>query len=285
MLIEDDFLADLMAAYLEKLPDVAPQAHSFEERRAMMKRLFPLKHTKEYYEIRLDSVMNENPGEFTLEDYLRGVGRCAREELMDKFGPHDSGLDCYFQIVFRKINRIGAERFSREAELLADLAANHGGGPQPLQPLVLLLSGRLPRPGLGLTPLLLKGEITMECNTFEELLYRDLLIADSMEKNTLKEFPSEERKTLMQLLFPLKDRERFFYLYQDMTLEQYTAKVVTKAGDLLDSDIFPYGSEIWLRLEDLAEIDNISAEAAELYGAWKDAEARHNAHKDEEGWF
>lgn len=124
MLIEDDFLADLMAAYLEKLPDVAPQAHSFEERRAMMKRLFPLKHTKEYYEIRLDSVMNENPGEFTLEDYLRGVGRCAREELMDKFGPHDSGLDCYFQIVFRKINRIGAERFSREAELLADLAAN-----------------------------------------------------------------------------------------------------------------------------------------------------------------
>lgn len=125
----------------------------------------------------------------------------------------------------------------------------------------------------------------MECNTFEELLYRDLLIAESMEKNTLKEFPSEERKTLMQIIFPLKDKERFCYLYQDMTLEQYTAKVVTKAGDLLDSDIFPYGSEIWLRLEDLAEIDNISAEAAELYGAWKDAEARHNAHKDEEGWF
>ena len=115
----------------------------------------------------------------------------------------------------------------------------------------------------------------MECKNFEELLYRDLLISDSMEKNTLKEFPSEERKTLMQLLFPLKDRERFCYLYQDMTLEQYTAKVVTKARDLLDSDIFPYGSEIWLRLEDLAE----------LYGAWKDAEARHNAHKDEEGWF
>lgn len=84
----------------------------------------------------------------------------------------------------------------------------------------------------------------MECNTFEELLYRDLLIADSMEKNTLKEFPSEERKVLMQLLFPLKDKERFCYLYQDMTLEQYTAKVVTKARDLLDSDIFPCGSEI-----------------------------------------
>lgn len=125
----------------------------------------------------------------------------------------------------------------------------------------------------------------MECNTFEELLYRDLLISDSMEKNTVKEFPSEERKTLMQLLFPLKDRERFCYLYQDMTLEQYTAKVVTKAGDLLDSDIFPYGSEIWLRLEDLAEIDNISAEAAELYGAWKDAEARRKESKEGEGWF
>lgn len=26
----------------------------------------------------------------------------------------------------------------------------------------------------------------MECNTFEELLYSDLLIADSMEKNNLK---------------------------------------------------------------------------------------------------
>ena len=125
----------------------------------------------------------------------------------------------------------------------------------------------------------------MECNTFEELLYRDLLISDSMEKNTLKEFPSEERKTLMQLLFPLKDRERFFYLYQDMTLEQYTAKVVTKAGDLLDSDIFPYGSEIWLRLEDLAEIDNISAEAAELYGEWRDTEARRKTPKEGEGWF
>lgn len=120
---------------------------------------------------------------------------------------------------------------------------------------------------------------------FQELLYRDLLISDNMEKNTLKEFPSEERKTLMQLLFPLKDRERFFYLYQDMTLEQYTAKVVTKARDLLDSDIFPYGSEIWLRLEDLAEIDNISAEAAELYGEWRDTEARRKESKEGKGWF
>ena len=120
---------------------------------------------------------------------------------------------------------------------------------------------------------------------FQELLYRDLLISDNMEKNTLKEFPSEERKTLMQLLFPLKDRERFFYLYQDMTLEQYTAKVVTKARDLLDSGIFPYGSEIWLRLEDLAEIDNISAEAAELYGEWRDTEARRKEPKEGKGWF
>ena len=29
----------------------------------------------------------------------------------------------------------------------------------------------------------------MEYNTFEELLYRDLLISDSMGKNTVKEFP------------------------------------------------------------------------------------------------
>lgn len=124
LLFEDDFLADLMAAYLEKLPDVAPQTHSFEERLAVIRRLIPLKHTKEYYEIRLDSVMNENPGEFTLEDYIHIVQRQAAQELMDRFGPQTSALDCYFQIVFRKINRLGAERFSREAELLADLAVN-----------------------------------------------------------------------------------------------------------------------------------------------------------------
>ena len=41
----------------------------------------------------------------------------------------------------------------------------------------------------------------MECNTFEELLYRDLLIADSMEKNTLKEFPSEEPEAAHRFLW------------------------------------------------------------------------------------
>ena len=124
MLFEDDFLADLMAAYLEILPDVAPQTHSFEERQAVMKRLLPLKHTEEFYRRRCDNVFNENPDEFTLDDYIRSIQRQAREELITRFGPGDSGLDCYFQTLFRKINRIGAERFSREAELLADLAVN-----------------------------------------------------------------------------------------------------------------------------------------------------------------
>lgn len=124
MLFEDDFLADLMAAYLEILPDVAPQTHSFEERQAVMKRLLPLKHTEEFYRRRCDNVFNENPDEFTLDDYIRSIQRQAREELITRFGPGDSGLDSYFQTVFRKINRIGAEQFSREAELLADLAAN-----------------------------------------------------------------------------------------------------------------------------------------------------------------
>ena len=59
----------------------------------------------------------------------------------------------------------------------------------------------------------------MEYNTFEELLYRDLLISDSMEKNTLKEFPSEERKTLMQIIFPLQTDGLFYNLYHSMTLE------------------------------------------------------------------
>ena len=117
-------VGDLMAAYLEILPDVAPQTHSFEERQAVMKRLLPLKHTEEFYRRRCDNVFNENPDEFTLDDYIRSIQRQAREELITRFGPGDSGLDSYFQTVFRKINRIGAERFSREAELLADLAAN-----------------------------------------------------------------------------------------------------------------------------------------------------------------
>lgn len=124
MLFEDDFLADLMAAYLEIFPDVAPQTHSFEERQTVMKRLLPLKHTEEFYRRRCDNVFNENPDEFTLDDYIRSIQRQAREELITRFGPGDSGLDSYFQTVFRKINRIGAERFSREAELLADLAVN-----------------------------------------------------------------------------------------------------------------------------------------------------------------
>ena len=60
---------------------------------------------------------------------------------------------------------------------------------------------------------------------------------------------------------------------------------LSRSGPLTLLDSTALVNEIWLRLSDLAEIDNISAEAAELYGAWKDAEARHNAHKDEEGWF
>lgn len=63
----------------------------------------------------------------------------------------------------------------------------------------------------------------MECNTFEELLNRDLLIADSMEKNTVKEFPSEERKTLMQIIF-LQTDGLFYNLYHSMTLEGYAGK-------------------------------------------------------------
>ena len=60
-------------------------------------------------------MFNENPDEFTLDDYIRSIRRQAREELITRFGPGDSGLDSYFQTVFRKVNRIGAERFSREA--------------------------------------------------------------------------------------------------------------------------------------------------------------------------
>lgn len=125
LLYEDDFLADLMQAYLDKeLSQKAPTPHSFEERQAVMKRLLPLKHTEEFYRRCCDNVFNENPDEFTLDDYIRSIRRQAREELITRFGPGDSGLDSYFQTVFRKVNRIGAERFSREAELLADLAAN-----------------------------------------------------------------------------------------------------------------------------------------------------------------
>ena len=64
LLYEDDFLADLMQAYLDKeLPQKAPAPHSFEERQAVMKRLLPLKHTEEFYRRRCDNVFNENPDE------------------------------------------------------------------------------------------------------------------------------------------------------------------------------------------------------------------------------
>lgn len=124
----------------------------------------------------------------------------------------------------------------------------------------------------------------MEYNTFEELLYRDLLITDSVEKNTVKEFPSEERKTLMQIIFPLQTDGLFYDLYHSMTLEGYTGKIISMSQRRLDSGLFHWGSQAYQRLADLV-VNDISAEAAELYGAWKDAEARHNAHKDEEGWF
>lgn len=124
----------------------------------------------------------------------------------------------------------------------------------------------------------------MECNTFEELLYRDLLITDSMEKNTVKEFPSEERKTLMQIIFPLQTDGLFYNLYHSMTLKGYAGKIISMSQRRLDSGLFHWGSQAYQRLADLV-VNDISAEAAELYGAWKDAEARHNAHKDEEGWF
>lgn len=118
-----------------------------------------------------------------------------------------------------------------------------------------------------------------------EIKYEDVFPNKNIDLG--KTFPAEERKVLMQLLFPLKTNERFFTLYGDMTLEGYTSKVVTAASDLLDSDVFPYGSEIWLRLSDLAEIDNISAEAAALYREWRGQRNRWIGHTDgvKEGWF
>ena len=104
----------------------------------------------------------------------------------------------------------------------------------------------------------------MECNTFEELLYSDLLIADSMEKNNLKEFPSEERKTLMQIIFPLQTDGLFYDLYHSMTLEGYTGKIISMSQRRLDTGLFHWGSQAYQRLADLV-VNDISAEAAELY--------------------
>ena len=104
----------------------------------------------------------------------------------------------------------------------------------------------------------------MECKNFEELLYRDLLISDSMEKNTLKEFPSEERKTLMQIIFPLQTDGLFYNLYHSMTLEGYTGKIISMSQRRLDTGLFQWGSQAYQRLADLV-VNDISAEAAELY--------------------
>lgn len=124
----------------------------------------------------------------------------------------------------------------------------------------------------------------MEYNTFEELLYRDLLITDSMEKNTVKEFPSEERKTLMQIIFPLQTDGLFYNLYHSMTLKGYTGKIISMSQRRLDSGLFHWGSQAYQRLADLV-VNDISAEAAELYGAWRDTEARRKEPKEGEGWF
>ena len=99
----------------------------------------------------------------------------------------------------------------------------------------------------------------MECNTFEELLYSDLLIADSMEKNNLKEFPSEERKTLMQIIFPLQTDGLFYDLYHSMTLEGYTGKIISMSQRRLDTGLFHWGSQAYQRLADLV-VNDISAE-------------------------
>lgn len=124
----------------------------------------------------------------------------------------------------------------------------------------------------------------MECNTFEELLYRDLLIADSMEKNTVKEFPSEERKTLMQIIFPLQTDGLFYNLYHSMTLEGYTGKIISMSQRRLDTGLFQWGSQAYQRLADLV-VNDISAEAAELYGEWRDTEVRRKETKEGKGWF
>ena len=49
----------------------------------------------------------------------------------------------------------------------------------------------------------------MECNTFEELLNRDLLIADSMEKNTVKEFPLRSARRSCRSFSPSKPMDCF----------------------------------------------------------------------------
>lgn len=105
-----------------------------------------------------------------------------------------------------------------------------------------------------------------------------------MEKNNLKEFPSEERKTLMQIIFPLQTDGLFYDLYHSMTLEGYTGKIISMSQRRLDTGLFHWGSQAYQRLADLV-VNDISAEAAELYGEWRDTEARRKTPKEGEGWF
>lgn len=48
--------------------------------------------------------------------------------------------------------------------------------------------------------------------------------------------------------------------------------------------MFQWGSQAYQRLADLV-VNDISAEAAELYGAWRDTEARRKEPKEGKGWF
>lgn len=86
----------------------------------------------------------------------------------------------------------------------------------------------------------------------------------------------------MQIIF-LQTDGLFYNLYHSMTLEGYTKNHLDeseKAGYLL----FQWGSQAYQRLADLV-VNDISAEAAELYGAWRDTEARRKEPKEGKGWF
>lgn len=84
-------------------------------------------------------------------------------------------------------------------------------------------------------------------------------------------FSPAERKALMEELFPLKRTARDYDLRQDMTLEGYIASVIVRAQRQLDTGTLPSDSRRFRQLADLVQND-ITAEAAELFRALKDAE-------------
>lgn len=125
-ILEDDaFLADLMKAFFEQdLTHEPPKVYPSEERIRLIKQIYKLERTKEFYRHVICISVNPDYGVFSLDDYIRMIRCNARDLLLDDFGPGLFSQEDNFLRTFSKLARIGPAKFGEGAERLADLIYN-----------------------------------------------------------------------------------------------------------------------------------------------------------------